>query len=90
MALVPFAASVKVGSQYANASWMDTTAISPYHADTLETYNAPSPVSNYTLFNSLQDSSGNPVTWAGCVQEREILPAGCRQREHVPESVRPD
>jgi Flp pilus assembly protein TadG len=29
--LVPFAASVNVGSQYATASWMDTTGISPVH-----------------------------------------------------------
>ncbi len=29
IAVVPFAASVNVGSQYANASWMDTTGVRP-------------------------------------------------------------
>lgn len=34
--LVPFAASVNVGSQYANASWMDTEGVSPVHHENFD------------------------------------------------------
>ncbi len=34
--LVPFAASVNVGSQYANASWMDTEGRSPIHHENFD------------------------------------------------------
>ena len=42
IAVVPFAAGVNVGSQYANASWMDTGNKNPYHADAQRAYGAPS------------------------------------------------
>lgn len=35
-AVVPFAASVNVGSQYDTAAWMDTTGISPVHHENLD------------------------------------------------------
>lgn len=34
--LVPFAASVNVGPQYDNASWMDTTGVSPVHHENFD------------------------------------------------------
>jgi len=41
--LVPFAASVNVGPQYANASWMDVDGLSPVHHENFDwsTLNAP-------------------------------------------------
>jgi Flp pilus assembly protein TadG len=38
VAVVPFAASVNVGSQYANASWMDTAGAAKYNAYETECY----------------------------------------------------
>ena len=70
VAVVPFAAGVNVGSQYANASWMDTGNANPYHADAQKAYGAPSTTNNFTLFNSLKTSSGAAVTWRGCVEAR--------------------
>src|SRR5262245_29265546 len=70
IAVVPFAASVNVGSQYANASWMDTGNHNPYHADAQRFYGAPSVTNNFTLFNSLKTSSGSNITWGGCVEAR--------------------
>lgn len=70
IAVVPFAASVNVGSQYANASWMDTTAKNPAQADEQKAYGAPSTTNNFTLFNSLKSSSGSAISWGGCVEAR--------------------
>jgi hypothetical protein len=84
MGVVPFAASVNVGPQYANASWMDTGSQNPYHADALKCYAAGgtlnssgvcsvsvgTSINNFTLFSGLQNSSGNPIAWDGCVEER--------------------
>lgn len=72
IAVVPFAAGVNVGSQYANASWMDTGNNNPYHADAQKAYGAPSTTNNFTLFSSLKTSSGAAVTWAGCVEARPM------------------
>ena len=84
IAVVPFAASVNVGSSHAGDSWMDTTGIGKYHAyeqkcyangGTLNSSGACSvsvgtAINNFTLFNSLKDSSGNAITWGGCVEAR--------------------
>lgn len=70
IAVVPFAASVNVGTQYATASWMDTGATGTYHADTMKAYGAPSTTNNFTLFSSLTDSSGKSIAWGGCVEAR--------------------
>jgi Flp pilus assembly protein TadG len=72
IAVVPFAAGVNVGSQYANASWMDTGNDNPYHADAQKAYGAPSTTNNFTLFSSLKTSSGAAVTWGGCVEARPM------------------
>ena len=70
--LVPFAAAVNVGPQYANAAWMDTGNVNPYHADALKANGSPSTVNNLTLFSGLKDSSNDAVTWGGCVEERPM------------------
>ena len=72
IAIVPFAAGVNVGSQYANASWVDTGNKNPYHADAQRFYGAPSTTNNFTLLSSLKTSSGAAVTWAGCVEARPM------------------
>ena len=86
IAIVPFAASVNVGSQYASASWMDTTGIGKYHAYEQKCYanggtldssgvcsvNVGTGINNFTLFNSLKTSSGAAVTWGGCVEARAM------------------
>ena len=72
IAVVPFAAGVNVGSQYANASWMDTGNKNPYHADAQKAYGAPSTTNNFTLLSSLKNSSGAAVTWGGCVEARPM------------------
>ena len=40
--VVPFAASVNIGSQYASASWMDTDGISPIHHENFDWSTMPS------------------------------------------------
>jgi Flp pilus assembly protein TadG len=84
IAVVPFAASVNIGSQNANASWMDTTGAGKYNAYELKCFgaggtlnnsgtcsvNVGTSTDNFTLFNSLKDSNGNSVAWAGCVEAR--------------------
>ena len=86
IAVVPFAASVDVGSQYASASWMDTTGLGKYHAYEQKCYanggslnssgvcsvNVGTGINNFTLFNSLKTSSGSAVTWGGCVEARAM------------------
>ena len=72
IAVVPFAAGVNVGSQNADANWMDTGNRNPYHADAQRAYGAPSTVNNFTLLKSLKTSSGAAVTWGGCVEARPM------------------
>jgi hypothetical protein len=72
IAVIPFSSAVNVGSQYANASWMDTGNENPYHADAQRAYGAPSTTNNFTLFSSLKTSSGAAVTWEGCVEARPM------------------
>jgi Flp pilus assembly protein TadG len=72
IAVVPFAAGVNVGSQYANESWMDTGSQSSTHADAQKAYGAPTTTNNFTLFSSLKTSSGAAISWGGCVEARPI------------------
>ena len=86
IAIVPFAASVNVGTQNANASWMDTTGVGKYHAYEQKCYanggtlnssgvcsvNVGTGINNFTLFNSLKTSSGSAVSWGGCVEARAM------------------
>lgn len=57
--VVPFAGAVNVGPANANASWIDTTGLSPAH---FENFDAPK-----TRFELLQQMG---ATWAGCVEVR--------------------
>jgi len=86
IAVVPFAASVNVGPQYKNASWMDTAGIGKYHAYEMKCYanggtlnssgncsvNVGTSINNFTLFDSLKNSNGSSVSWGGCVEARPI------------------
>ena len=59
VALVPFAASVKVGSAYRPASWIDGGALSSIHSE-----NFSAAKSRFDLFDDLG------VAWGGCVESR--------------------
>ncbi|MDJ0930208.1 pilus assembly protein [Breoghania sp.] len=59
--IVPFTAFVNVGSENADAAWMDVNGLSPLNDNNMET----SGVSRFTLFNQI---SG--VSWQGCVEAR--------------------
>lgn len=58
--IVPFAASVNVGPGYRNASWMDSTGISPVHSE-----NFDENVSRFDIFDNIANAD-----WAGCVEMR--------------------
>jgi len=59
MALVPFAASVKVGSYYAGASWIDSEGLSPVHNENISGVRT-----RFQLFSDVGRS------WKGCVEAR--------------------
>ena len=65
--IVPFAAAVNVGANYAtdsSATWLDKTGVSPTNGAALEDYGATN-VSNLSLFSTISNAS-----WGGCVEER--------------------
>lgn len=68
-AVVPFAASVNVGTSYANASWMGNGTESwTYNGKTYTNYeNFSGPTNRFTLFDQLKNAS-----WGGCVEERRM------------------
>ncbi|HXG78116.1 MAG TPA: pilus assembly protein TadG-related protein [Methyloceanibacter sp.] len=84
IAVVPFAASVNVGSQYEDAGWMDTNGEGTYNAYEIKcfanggTLNGSGNCSvsvgtgthNFQLFDSLKTSNGDPIAWKGCVEAR--------------------
>jgi Flp pilus assembly protein TadG len=57
--LVPFAASVNVGPQYATASWIDSTGVAPTHFENFD--------GNRTRFQVFADLG---QAWKGCVESR--------------------
>jgi Flp pilus assembly protein TadG len=59
--LVPFAASVNVGSNYATAAWMDTTGIGPNAGINFD----DAFTNRFALFDALPN-----VEWGGCVEAR--------------------
>lgn len=63
--LVPFAASVNVGSQYATASWMDIDGRSQIDGENFESAYTGSA---FNLFDEMTN-----VSWAGCARAR-IMP----------------
>jgi len=58
--VVPFAASVNVGTSYSNASWMDTMGQSSIHFENFDTN-----ITRWTLLSLLNNTS-----WGGCVEVR--------------------
>jgi len=60
MGLVPFSASVNVGSQYENSGWIDTNKSSPLHG-----VNFKGNTNIFSQFNKISNKS-----WNGCVEAR--------------------
>lgn len=58
--LVPFSMTVRVGSGYQNASWMDQTGAAPINDQIFSTH-----ANRFTLFQQMN------VAWAGCVESRQ-------------------
>jgi len=77
--LVPFSSMVNIGASNKNASWMDTTGVSPIHHEHLNWSEDPSavragnvwrtasgqPLTRFTLYDQLPG-----VSWEGCVEAR--------------------
>ena len=67
--VVPFTLTVNVGSQYANASWMDTGGKSSIHWENIDRAldkkgSTRNPKSRFDMFSELG------MSWAGCVEHR--------------------
>jgi Flp pilus assembly protein TadG len=69
IALIPFGASVNVGP---SVTWVDKTGKATYAGDAQKYGGASSTLNPYGYFGTLKDSSGNAISWGGCVQERPI------------------
>jgi Flp pilus assembly protein TadG len=74
--VVPFSMTVKVGSEYQTASWMDTTGASPINKEIF--WNA-----NPNRFTLLQNMG---VTWGGCI---EVRPSPHDVQESPPDAATP-
>jgi Flp pilus assembly protein TadG len=59
IALVPFSQTVRVGSQYQSANWIDNNAVSPIHDDIFDKN-----FNRFAAFNKMKRE------WAGCVESR--------------------
>ncbi|MDA7948662.1 MAG: VWA domain-containing protein [Hyphomicrobiaceae bacterium] len=59
--LVPFAGAVNVGTQHANAVWMDTTGQSSIHFENFDS----TARTRFQVFNAMRNTS-----WGGCVEVR--------------------
>jgi Flp pilus assembly protein TadG len=84
--LVPFTLAVKVGSQHANASWMDTGGASSIHwnnrnLDKTTALSSAPVASRFDLFTQLG------IGWAGCVETR---PGTYGTTDAAPSSATPD
>jgi Flp pilus assembly protein TadG len=68
--IVPFAASVNVGTQYKTASWMDTNS-SPQNSQHTEDFSSPNKqqVNRFSLVKGGNQGLAN-VAWSGCVMTR--------------------
>ncbi len=74
IAVVPFGAAVNVGS---GATWVDKTGAGTYAGDAMKDATllgagnaADASFNPFSIFSTLKDSSGNAVSWGGCVEER--------------------
>ena len=84
--LVPFSTFVNVGPNNDTQPWMDAKGISPVHHQDLDWSHWPNggtrradgrwvddagnDLTRFTLYDSLLDSGGSSISWAGCVQMR--------------------
>ena len=67
MSLVPFAQTVRVGSTYQTATWMDQTGQAPINNQIFATTTGGVQNANrFTLFSQMHQ------TWAGCVETRQM------------------
>jgi Flp pilus assembly protein TadG len=60
IAIAPFSMTVRVGSTYSSAAWIDQNAASPINDEIFASH-----ANRFTLF------SGMGVSWAGCVESRQ-------------------
>lgn len=65
ISLVPFSQTVRVGSTYRNAAWIDQTGASPINDEIFTTATGTQHANRFTLLSSLG------TTWAGCVESRK-------------------
>lgn len=94
--LIPFSSMVNVGANKKNASWMDTTGVSPIHHEHFNWADDPSAV---RAGNVWRTASGDPLTrftvydqlpgvsWEGCVEGR---PYPHHTRDTEPTTVNPE
>lgn len=82
VAVVPFTLSVNVGSQYANASWIDTQGKSSIHWQNVDrAASSWKPNSRLDIFRELG------MSWGGCVESR---PGSFGTNDASPTSGEPD
>ncbi|KQQ81967.1 pilus assembly protein [Aureimonas sp. Leaf324] len=88
ISVVPFAASVNVGTNNATASWMDTGGLSSSNNDDFDWGGATLPVvhSKFAVFTALGLRNSN-WRWGGCVQSR---PSGYAVTDDAPTLTKPD
>ncbi|WP_244492448.1 VWA domain-containing protein [Aureimonas sp. AU22] len=99
ISVVPFAASVNIGKDYANADWMDTKGINPSHHDDLDWSKlagakqaadgswrlSNAPLTKFTIFEKLRQRRSD-WGWGGCVQSR---PEGFAITDDTPDTRYP-
>ena len=59
ISLVPFSMTVRVGSTYQNANWIDNNAVSPQHSSIFDGNG-----NRFAMLNQMH------ISWAGCVESR--------------------
>jgi Flp pilus assembly protein TadG len=86
--IVPFAASVKVGSGYSAASWMDTNGDGYTAEENFDSTNTR----RLNLYDPTKGMKG--VSWAGCVESRPTKVSGTTvdydANDAVPTTLKPD
>ncbi|MCB1487073.1 MAG: hypothetical protein KDJ88_06400 [Bauldia sp.] len=65
IAVVPFAAAVNVGAQYADAAWIDGKALAPGHLENFGYSASVAEGNRLALFDAMPG-----IHWAGCVEAR--------------------
>jgi Flp pilus assembly protein TadG len=65
ISLIPFSNTVRVGSAYATATWIDQSGASPINNEIFTTATGTQWANRFTLLSTLHTS------WAGCVESRQ-------------------